>query len=220
MPSSVTDEEGALGARLDGRDLIKDWQEDKTKRRAIYRYIWNRDQLMSVNRNLPQYLLGLFESDHLQFNSISNKSTEPTLAELTETAVRMLRRNKRGFFLFVEAGRIDHGHHGNRPHVAIDETIQLSEAVARGAGLLGDDDSLLLVTADHSHVMAFNGYAHRGHDILDVNNHRDFQNVPYMTLSYTNGPGARSYVGGKRQDVTKDINYREYTQYCVLFIYI
>ena len=36
---------------------------------------------------------------------------EPSLAEMTKMAIDVLRHNKRGYFLVVEAGRIDHAHH-------------------------------------------------------------------------------------------------------------
>ncbi|XP_038217363.1 membrane-bound alkaline phosphatase-like [Zerene cesonia] len=70
------------------------------------------------------------------------------------------------------------------------------------------DDSLIVVTADHAHVMAFNGYTHRGSDILGVSDSRDQDRVPYMTLSYTNGPGHRAPVAGRRVDVTTEPDFR------------
>ncbi len=36
---------------------------------------------------------------------------EPSLTEMTEKAIRILERGPKGYFLMVEAGRIDHGHH-------------------------------------------------------------------------------------------------------------
>lgn len=161
---------------------------------------------MELSSSPPDYLLGLFENDHLQYHLEANKTTEPTLAELTEVAIKSLSRNEKGFFLFVESGRIDHAHHENLVHYALDETIALSEAVARAAELLSEEDSLIVVTADHAHVMAFSGYAPRGWDILAANS-RDSDGVPYMTLSYANGPGARRHVNGVRPDVTKDLDY-------------
>ncbi|CAB3230331.1 unnamed protein product [Arctia plantaginis] len=137
-----------------------------------------------------------------------NKTTEPTLAELTETAIKILRRNNKGIFLFVEGGRIDHGHHDNRVQFALDETVQLSEAVKRAAGLLSQDDTLIVVTADHAHVMSINGYSNRGHDILGISRNTDTNKAPYMTLSYTNGPGFYNLTGnGVRPDVTKLQNF-------------
>ncbi|CAH2093318.1 unnamed protein product [Euphydryas editha] len=207
IPSTIVDEEGTSGRRTDGRNLIQEWQADKAARNVSYQYLWNRAQLLEANENLPEYLLGLFEGSHLKYHMQSD-SNEPTLAELTETAIKMLSRNEKGFFLFVEGGRIDHAHHDNRAELALDETIELSAAVARAKELLSDEDSLLIVTADHAHVMAFNGYSPRGRDILGPSNERDSNNMPYMTLSYINGPGFRQQQNGQRPDVTQEANYR------------
>ena len=40
---------------------------------------------------------------------------EPSLAEMTSTAIRMLSKNKeKGFFLMVEGAKIDMGHHDGK----------------------------------------------------------------------------------------------------------
>lgn len=38
---------------------------------------------------------------------------EPSLSEMTLAAIEVLRKNKNGYVLFVEGGRIDHAHHQN-----------------------------------------------------------------------------------------------------------
>ncbi|XP_063829747.1 membrane-bound alkaline phosphatase-like [Ostrinia nubilalis] len=207
LPFNFTDDEGSTGRRYDNRNLIQEWQENKEAQGASYAYVWNRDQLMNVSSSLPDYLLGLFEGTHMQYHLEANNVTEPTLAELTEIAIKSLSRNEKGFFLFVESGRIDHGHHDNYVELALDETIQMSEAVRVATELLSEEDSLIVVTADHAHVMAFNGYTQRGGDILGVSDDRDEDGVPYMTLSYTNGPGARQQVNGTRPDVTTEDDF-------------
>ncbi|KPI99722.1 Membrane-bound alkaline phosphatase [Papilio xuthus] len=205
LPATFTDEEGAPGRRLDGEDLIEQWRQDKVSRNVSHRYVWQRSQLMEAAAAPPDYLLGLFESSHMQYNMLANKTTEPTLAELTEVAIKSLSRNEKGFFLFVEGGRIDHAHHDNLVQLALDETLQLSAAVARAAELLPEEDSLLVVTADHAHVMTYNGYTRRGGDVLGPSDDLGDDGLPYMTLSYANGPGYRAPADdGGRKDVTQD----------------
>src|SRR3546814_13329665 len=59
------------------------------------------------------------------------------------------------------------------------------------------DDSLIGVTADHSHVLNFAGYPRRGNPILGKVREDgegpalDALGLPYTTLSYANGPGSR-----------------------------
>ena len=45
--------------------------------------------------------------------------TEPSLQNMTEIAIQKLSQNPNGFYLFVEAGKIDHGHHRARPIQAL-----------------------------------------------------------------------------------------------------
>ncbi|KAJ8712624.1 hypothetical protein PYW07_005466 [Mythimna separata] len=207
LPEDIRDEEGSRGRRTDNRHLINEWKQEKEDRGVSHQYVWNREQLLQANNSLPDYLLGLFESSHMQYHMESNKETEPTLAEMTEVAIRSLSRNENGFFLFVEGGRIDHAHHDNLVHLSLDETLEMDAAVARAAEMLSEEDSLIVVTADHAHVMAFNGYSLRGRDILGPSRDLDDDGIPYMTLSYTNGPGFRSHINGIRPNVTAEDGY-------------
>ena len=38
----------------------------------------------------------------------------PSLADMTEAALRLLNSKSTGFVVFIEAGLVDHGHHGNK----------------------------------------------------------------------------------------------------------
>ena len=66
----------------------------------------------------------------------------------------------------VEGGRIDHGlHHGN-PRRALEELLAMEEAVTETLEEVNLEETLVVVTADHSHVMTMNGYPARGNDIF------------------------------------------------------
>ncbi len=51
---------------------------------------------------------------------------------------------------------------------ALSETVAMDRAVEKAMETLGDDldDTLLLVTADHSHTMTISGYPDRGNSII------------------------------------------------------
>ncbi|CAG9129403.1 unnamed protein product [Plutella xylostella] len=200
LPNSTVDEEGARGRRLDGRDLVGEWRADKRARNASHSYVWDRAGLLAAPAD-DDYLLGLFESSHMQYHAEADAAREPSLAELTEAAIARLSRNPRGYFLFVEGGRIDHAHHDNLPRLALLETLQLSEAVARAARLAAPD-TLLLLTADHAHVMTYNGYSRRGNPVLGLSGDAGRDGKPYLTLSYTNGPGHRPHDVNGRPDIS------------------
>jgi alkaline phosphatase len=126
---------------------------------------------------------------------------EPSLAEMTTKAIDILSRNRKGYFLMVEAGRIDHAHHEGNAYRALTDTIELSNAVRAALTKVDLRNTLVIVTADHSHVFTIAGYPTRGNNILGLarsNDDRgepanvydkDILGLPYTTLSYANGPG-------------------------------
>jgi alkaline phosphatase len=126
---------------------------------------------------------------------------EPSLTEMTRTAIQVLSANRKGFFLMVEAGRIDHGHHDGNAYRALTETLELARAVRAALEMTDARRTLIVVTADHSHALNFIGYPTRGNDILGkvVRNDRygrpesgwahDALGLPYTTLGYYAGAG-------------------------------
>lgn len=91
---------------------------------------------------------------------------EPTLAEMTEKAIKILSKNPNGFFLLVEGGLIDKRHHSGRAVRAVSEALDLESAVQMALTLTNRQDTLLVVTSDHSQGMNFAGYANVGVDIF------------------------------------------------------
>ncbi len=68
--------------------------------------------------------IGLFNWDHLKYEHQREKdsnvsSGEPSLAEMTRVAIEILKKNEGGFFLMVEAGKIDIAHHEGKVHNTI-----------------------------------------------------------------------------------------------------
>jgi alkaline phosphatase len=198
QPATARDPEydDKVGLRLDGRDLVAEWKQAHPGGA----YVWNTGQLRAA-KDAPA-LLGLFEPDHMQFDHDRDRTPggEPSLAEMTTTAIQALARTSEGFALMVEAGRIDHAHHNGNAFRALDETVALSDAV-RAAMQAAPPETLIIVTADHSHSLNFVGYPVRGNPILGkvrglggeegdrTQYARDQLGLPYTTLSYANGPG-------------------------------
>jgi alkaline phosphatase len=66
-----------------------------------------------------------------------------------------------------KGGRIDHAHHYNNAYRALVETLALEAALLAALPLVDLADTLLVLTADHSHVMTLGGLATpRGNPIL------------------------------------------------------
>jgi alkaline phosphatase len=85
------------------------------------------------------------------------------------------------------------------------ETIALDASVAAASEITSERDTLMVVTADHSHVMSISGYPQRGSPILGFSGVSDVDDLPYTTLSYANGPGYKHpEENGERYDLTND----------------
>jgi alkaline phosphatase len=195
-PTSATDPEYAdkKGRRRDGRNLVQEWvsaQPDSS-------YVWKRDDFLAVDPRKTRHLLGLFEPSHMQFDADRNKDKagEPSLSEMATKAVEILSGNRKGYYLMVEGGRIDHAHHVGNAYRALTDTIAFSDAIRAVAAMTDLRNTLILVTADHSHVMTISGYPARGNPILGLvkapgatGPALDASGRPYATLSYANGPG-------------------------------
>lgn len=160
--ATFNDEEGLPGLRTDGRHLINDWLEQKKEANVSANYVWSRKGLSLVDPEKTDYLLGLFASSHLPYNEdrIRKRSqlADPSLSELTEAAIRVLSKNSEGFFLFVEGARIDMAHHDTYARRSLEDTAEFANAVKTARELTSDEDTLIVVTADHAHVMSINGY--------------------------------------------------------------
>lgn len=201
-PTGSTDEEGSPGSRIDGLNLTDLWLQQKTSNNQTAEYVWNRNGLLSLSNN-TDYLLGLFEGDHCQYNLDTNPVTEPTLAEMTQAAIEVLSKGDEGYFLFVEGGRIDHAHHETLAKKALDETVEFSKAIQRAVDITSRSDTLIVVTSDHAHTLSVSGYPDRGNDILGVAGPAS-DSLPYATLNYANGPGYTVLEAGSRHNLSED----------------
>lgn len=211
LPNTTPDPEDVdkFGVRTDGRHLINEWVAGRIDRQ----FVWNKAQF-DLAKPVGQ-LLGLFDFSDMEWeiDREFDAAGEPSLASMTETAIRHVEGSKNGFFLVVEAGRIDHGHHVSNAYRALMDTIALSNAVQVALDITNSKNTLIVVTADHSHTLTISGYPARGNPILgyvaDAEGVRqvDEEGSPYTTLSYANGPGFRL-----SENAPEDPHHPDYTQ--------
>lgn len=197
LPDTAADPKDpqARGRRRDGRNLAEAWRLRHPNDGA---YVWNMEGFRAIDPARTRHLLGLFEPSHMRYEADRARDTggEPSLAEMTGKALDILARDGRGYFLMVEGGRIDHAHHAGNAHRALEDTLAFDAAVAAALRRVGLDDTLVIVTADHSHAFAIAGYPRRNNPILGLVRDVDGQvalardGAPYTTLGYMNGPGA------------------------------
>lgn len=142
----------------------------------------------------------------MEYDQLRDKGPngEPSLTEMTEAAIRILQSQPgdQGFVLLVEGGRIDHAHHEGYSNMAMYETVEFDRAIRRARELLPMEETLVLVTADHSHGLTINGYPTRGNPINGWAG-EDADNIPMTTLMYSTGPGHMSHEE-REQSVTRN----------------
>lgn len=191
------------GDRQDNKDLIKQWLE----KYPGSHYVWNKTAFDKIDPNKVNRVLGLFEPSHMQYESdrtASDTPGEPSIAEMTEKAIKILQKNPKGYFLLVEGGRIDHAHHDGSAYNALHEAVAFNKAVQTANDIVQKDDTLITVTADHSHVFTIGGYTKRGNPVLGVQVNVDGKEAndsfgkAYTALGYFDGPGG---LNGSRPDM-------------------
>lgn len=216
LPSTARDPEytDRKGKRTDRRDLTAEWR----RRNPRGAYVWNSEAFARIDLARTPRLLGLFEPDHMHYEADRAKDGggEPSLAGMTRAAITMLGSREKGYVLLVEGGRIDHAHHAGNARRALEDTIALDEAVKIALDITDRHDTLVMVTADHSHTFTIGGYPGRGNPILgaaafggQVPKAKDGKG--YTTLGYANGPSAAA--DGTRADPlqadTTALDYRQ-----------
>ncbi|MEO0419959.1 MAG: alkaline phosphatase [Pseudomonadota bacterium] len=185
------------GGRLDAdANLPAQWSA-----RTGGTFVTDRPTLEAAPMDRP--VLGLFTKSHMTYTAEREEGTsEPSLTELTAQAIARLKGDADGYYLMVEAGRIDHAHHAGKAGFALEDTVEFARAIQYAIDNTDPAETMIMVTADHSHVFTIAGYPRRGNDILglvvppvgDISNTEEptkaSDGKPYTTLGYSNGPGS------------------------------
>ncbi|MEY4255357.1 MAG: hypothetical protein RLZZ141_584 [Pseudomonadota bacterium] len=181
------------GSRTDDRDLIQTWLKTTGPRSAA---VMNVHELKSLDPAKVDHVLGLFGQENLPYevDRATQGADTPTLTQMATTAVDILSKNPKGYFLMVEGGRIDMGSHAGNAYRALTETEEFSKAITAVMAKVDMKDTLIIVTADHSHGLVISGYASRNDPILGLAADEGTGGLardsrPYAVLSYATGPG-------------------------------
>lgn len=216
LPKDVQGDEGKSGRRGDGRNLIAEAGELGAQ------YAWNDETFAALSLNASNApILALFESSHMKYEH--DRVGEPSLAEMTAAAIEALSANDNGYFLVVESGRVDHANHAGNLHRTVTDGIAFADAIAKAVEMTDTADTLIVITADHDHALAFNGYCGRGSPITGLCYEIDGAGVahtgeptlgddgkPYTVAGYLSGAGSilveqeDGTYSGSRPDLTNE----------------
>lgn len=201
-------------SRVDGRNLVQEWLAEKEEFGFDAAYVTNPTELESVSSDVD-YVMGLFAKSHLPYvidmAEVPGNYDAPSLENMMLKALSVLDKGDKGFVLLVEGGRIDHGLHEDWTRKALEETLEFDRAIETAKKELNFEETLMVVTADHSHPITINGYPERGNDILGIAGTDKAtlgtDDLPYTTIMYTNGPGYmdKYKVLNEKDDMKKKI---------------
>ncbi len=146
IPRDTMCEEGGVSRREDSRNLIAEMQKKG------YTYIYDNAGFRATDPRKTDRLLGLFNPGHMEYelHRSNDKAGEPGIWEMTEKALGILSRNRKGFFLMVEAARIDHAGHDHLTQeflwdgIACDKAVGVAMEFARK-----NRNTLVIVVPDH-----------------------------------------------------------------------
>jgi alkaline phosphatase len=187
LPQDKPDSKDAQ--RVDGRDLTKAWKKDGGL------YVTDTAGLTALDAKSGKPVLGLFSVGDLPSPVDTDKHKGvPGLDEMTGRAIDILSQNPNGFFLLVESASIDKWHHRNNAYRALTDVDELDKAVKVALEKTNAEDTLIIVTADHSHGLVESGYPKRDAPIMGLvtgtSGADEEDTAPPMTiLSYATGPG-------------------------------
>lgn len=123
-----------------------------------YQFVRNREQLAYVKKTGK--LLGLFAEGGLAAELDRDATNQPSLAEMSETAIEMLHQEQEGFFLVIEGSQIDWAGHVHDAAWAMKDAEAFEAAVEKVLEFAKKDKHTLVVVAgDHdTGGMSFGGY--------------------------------------------------------------
>ncbi|XP_060521962.1 alkaline phosphatase-like [Cylas formicarius] len=207
----------------DGRNLIDDWADEKKTRNVTYQVLHNNADLENLDLN-AEYTLGVFANGHLKHDYERDRGPQgmPSLTNMTEKAIRLLEKNENGYLLMVEGGMIDQAHHRGHARKALGETASLSDAVGKALEITKEEETLIIVTSDHSHSMVITGYPDREAGVLSYTNSA-MDNRPFTSLIYgTGGPNNYQFTVENNTAVRQDPSHNntadfDYSQQALVY---
>jgi alkaline phosphatase len=207
--------------RTDGADLVKDMQT------AGYSFVSDVTGLNAFSPGTGKKLLGLFDQGvtqgHMSYEADRDPAKEPSIAQMTTKAIDVLSQNKKGYFLMVESGRIDHALHETSGKRALIDTVAFDEAIKATIAKVDLKNTLIVVTADHDHTLVLNGYAKRTgkttaseagvlglvKDYILGGITKDIAGLGYSIMGFGNGENRPASRAALTDVQTSDLNYHQ-----------
>lgn len=130
-----------------GKKYFSDTLINEAKKNG-YEYVTSTTELK--NKKKSDKLIGLFAEEGMAPELDRDTTNQPSLAEMTRTALETLKKDQDGFFLMVEGSQIDWAGHAHDAAWAMKDSEAFEKAVAEAVGFAKKDGKTLVVVAgDH-----------------------------------------------------------------------
>lgn len=74
--------------------------------KAEHKFITKASELRELDTQKIDHVFGLFAKSHMAYRLENKTDIEPTIIEMTEKAIEILRKNENGYVLLVEGIKI------------------------------------------------------------------------------------------------------------------
>ncbi len=180
------------GKRTDGADLINELK---------YRGYKIVDNTADMKKFDGTKVWGLFADDALAYDMDRDPAKEPSLAEMTQKAIEILSKNKKGFFLFIEGSKVDWASHANDPIGVISDVLAFDRAVKTAVDFAKKDG--------HTLVIAFSDHGNGGMSIGSMESNKNYdtlkpsQVVDPLKKAKLTGEGLEAKLNADRSNIAE-----------------
>lgn len=134
--------------RKDDRNLV---EEFKNKGYNVFLTENDTNAFRNFNPSKKERVFALLRPSEFAYEKDRDDTKEPSLAELTQKGIDVLKHYEKGFFMTVEGGKIDYAGHANDPIGMIYDILAFDEAISVAYEFYKEnpEETLIVVVGDH-----------------------------------------------------------------------
>lgn len=118
----------------------------------------------AIDFDKPGKLWSLYGDTEMAFEIDRDPEVEPSLAQMTSSAIKRLSSNRKGFFLMVEGSKVDYAAHANDPAAHIRDVLAFDDACGVAIDFAKKDgNTTVVIVSDHGTAgmtLSRAGYSH------------------------------------------------------------
>ena len=182
-----------------GNKYLSAENEDYLRSQGVKVY---RDNINGMRQDKGNKMWALFGQYDMDYDMDRNPEEQPSLAEMTQTAIGKLSKNRNGFFLMVEGSKVDWAAHANDPAAVPNEFLAFDKAVGAAIDFASKDgNTVVIVTVDHGN----SGFSIGRYGIGDYS-HASLERIFGQVAKYKlSGDGLEAKINAQPFDSLKSI---------------